>query len=171
MSVVKKNWGYEEVISITEVKSFGLCFLSDKVGEFQRSPRLDLVVQLDLVMCKIHPGGTGFKCMKLSCWTAEAWHHWASIREAMGQAYFQQKNPAYWRCMFHGMSSKKSKNVTWSQWDLRVVQRADTENWPNLLGGAEKIMCGSQILTLSWRHQDFEMLEGGIPAQGNVFKE
>jgi hypothetical protein len=32
------------------------------------------VLQLDLVMCKNHPGGTGFEGMKGSWRTAEAWH-------------------------------------------------------------------------------------------------
>ena len=35
---------------------------------------LYLVLQQDLVMCKDHPGGTGFKGMKGSWRTAEAWH-------------------------------------------------------------------------------------------------
>ena len=67
--------GDGEEISITEVKYSGYCFLSDKEVVFQRSPRLDLVVLLVLVMCKNHPGGTGFECMKLSCRAGEAWHH------------------------------------------------------------------------------------------------
>ena len=58
--------GDGEEISLTKVKYSGWCFLRDKECVFQTSSRLDLVVQLDLVMCKNHPGGTGFKCMKLS---------------------------------------------------------------------------------------------------------
>jgi hypothetical protein len=32
------------------------------------------MLQLDLVMCKNHPAGTGFEGMKGSWRTAEAWH-------------------------------------------------------------------------------------------------
>lgn len=53
-----------------------------------------------------------------------------------------------------------------SQPDLRVIQRTKLEKLHNLLGGAEKIMCGSWrlkheavILKLPWRHKDFEILE------------
>ena len=64
-----------EEISITDIKSSGYCFLSEKESVFQRSSILDLVVQLDLVMCKNHPGDIYFECMKLSCRAAETWHH------------------------------------------------------------------------------------------------
>ena len=42
------------------------------------------MLQLDLVMCKNHPGGTGFEGMKGSWRTAEAWHcerPWQAIGE------------------------------------------------------------------------------------------
>jgi hypothetical protein len=51
---------------------------------FQRYPRLYLVLQWDLVMCKSHPGGTGFEGMKGSCRAAEARHcerPWKAIGE------------------------------------------------------------------------------------------
>jgi hypothetical protein len=32
------------------------------------------MLQLDLVMCKNHKGGTGFECMKGSWRASEAWH-------------------------------------------------------------------------------------------------
>ena len=41
---------------------------------FQRYPRFYFVLHWDLVMCKNHPGGTGFEGMKGSWRTAEAWH-------------------------------------------------------------------------------------------------
>ena len=41
---------------------------------FQIEPRLYLVLWLDLVMCKSHPGGTGFEGMKELSRAAEAWH-------------------------------------------------------------------------------------------------
>ena len=58
-------------ISIIEVNSLGSVFFMTK-NVLQRSPRLGLVVQLDLVMCKNYPGGTGFECMKLSYRAGEA---------------------------------------------------------------------------------------------------
>ena len=51
---------------------------------FQRQPRLDFVLWLDLVMCKSYPGGTGFEGMKGSCRAAEALHcerPWKAIGE------------------------------------------------------------------------------------------
>jgi hypothetical protein len=39
---------------------------------FQSQPQLYLVLQLDLVMCNSHPGGTGFEGMKGSWRAAEA---------------------------------------------------------------------------------------------------
>ena len=50
---------------------------------FQRQSRLYLV--LNLVTCKSHPGGTGFKDMKGSWRAAEAWCC-ESPREAIGGA-------------------------------------------------------------------------------------
>ena len=47
--------GDVEEISITEVKSSGQCILNDK-DVFQRFPRVKLLVQVDLVMCKDHSG-------------------------------------------------------------------------------------------------------------------
>ena len=48
-------------------------------------PRLYLVLWLDLVMCKGHPGSTGFEGMKLLSRAAEAWHcerPWKAIGES-----------------------------------------------------------------------------------------
>jgi hypothetical protein len=42
---------------------------------FQRLPRLCLVLQLDLAMCKNHSGGIGFEGMKGSWKTAEACYY------------------------------------------------------------------------------------------------
>lgn len=42
------------------------------------------MLQLDLVMCKSHPGGTGFEGMKELSRAAEAWHcerPWKAIGE------------------------------------------------------------------------------------------
>ena len=39
---------------------------------FQRYPRFYFVLHWDLVMCKNHPGGTGFEGMKGSCRAVEA---------------------------------------------------------------------------------------------------
>jgi hypothetical protein len=41
---------------------------------FQIWPRLYFVLQLNLVMCKNHPDGTGFEGIKGSWRAAEAWH-------------------------------------------------------------------------------------------------
>ena len=59
-----------EETSNTDIKSSGYCFLSEEEVMFKRS-RLELVVQLDLVMCKNHPGCICFECIKLSCRAAE----------------------------------------------------------------------------------------------------
>ena len=51
---------------------------------FQREPGLYLELQLDLVMCKGNPDGTGFEGMKCSWRAAEAWHcerPWKAIGE------------------------------------------------------------------------------------------
>jgi hypothetical protein len=45
---------------------------------------LYLVLQLDLVMCKSHPGSTGFEGMKGSWRAAEAWH-WERPWKAIGE--------------------------------------------------------------------------------------
>jgi hypothetical protein len=55
-----------------------------KEAMLQRQPRLYLVLQLNLVICKNHPGGTEFEGMKGSGRAAEAWHHkrlWKAIGE------------------------------------------------------------------------------------------
>jgi hypothetical protein len=47
------------------------------------------MLQLNLVMCKSHPGGTGFEGMKVSRRTAEAWHcerSWKAIGEGIASA-------------------------------------------------------------------------------------
>jgi hypothetical protein len=52
---------------------------------FQIEPRLYLVLWLDLVICKIYPGGTGFEGMKGSHRAAEAQHcekPWKAIGES-----------------------------------------------------------------------------------------
>ena len=59
-------------MSITEVKYFGMCFLTAQKAVLQRWPKLYLVLQPDLVMCKSHPGGTGFEGMKESWRATEA---------------------------------------------------------------------------------------------------
>ena len=38
---------------------------------FQSKPRVYFVLQLDLMMCNNHPGGSGFEDMKMSCRIAE----------------------------------------------------------------------------------------------------
>ena len=86
------------------------------------------------------------------------------------------EKPASWRCKYHGMNRKDSRN--------RRVESARTysdtedsmEKWPNAFGGAE-IKCVSRtlkqevvILKLPWRHQDVEMLELCVTCSGNCFK-
>jgi hypothetical protein len=60
---MEKKKKKKEETNITEVKSSGKCFL-----------RVYLVLQLDLVMCKTCPGGTGFEGMKGSWRVAVAWY-------------------------------------------------------------------------------------------------
>jgi hypothetical protein len=55
------------------VNSSGKCFLREQRSCVSEIAKVILVLQLDLVMCKNHPGGTGFEGMKGSWRAAEAW--------------------------------------------------------------------------------------------------
>jgi hypothetical protein len=66
------------------VTSSGKCFLKAKRGCVPKITKVVLLLQQDLVMCKGHPGGTGFEGMKGSCRAAEARHcerPWKDIGE------------------------------------------------------------------------------------------
>ena len=54
--------------------SSGKCFLKAQRGYVPETAKVVLLLQRDLVMCKGHPGGTGFKGMKGSRRAAEARH-------------------------------------------------------------------------------------------------
>jgi hypothetical protein len=56
------------------VTSSGKCFLNAPRGCVPETAKLVLLLQWDLVMCKGHPGGTGFEGMKGSRRAAEAQH-------------------------------------------------------------------------------------------------
>jgi hypothetical protein len=60
--------------SIVEVTSSGKCFLKSQRGYVPEIAKVVLLLHWDLVMCKGHPGGTGFKGMKGSHIAAEAQH-------------------------------------------------------------------------------------------------
>ena len=60
------------------------CFLKAQTGCVPEIAKVVLLLQQDLVMCKGHPGGTGFESMKGSCRAAEAPHcerPWKAIGE------------------------------------------------------------------------------------------
>jgi hypothetical protein len=52
--------------SITEVKSSENCFMGAQRSCVPEIGKVYLMLQLDLVMCENHPGGTGFEGMKVS---------------------------------------------------------------------------------------------------------
>jgi hypothetical protein len=62
----------------------GKCFLKAQRGRVPEIAKVVLLLQRDLVMCKGHPGGTGFEGMKGSCRAAKAQHcgrPWKAIGE------------------------------------------------------------------------------------------
>jgi hypothetical protein len=64
---------------------------STKEAVFQRESRLYLVLQLYVVICKSHPGDTGFEHMKGSWRVAEIWlceRPWKAIGEGTGSVAF-----------------------------------------------------------------------------------
>lgn len=64
--------------------SSGKCFLKAQRGCDPEIAKVVLLLQQDLVMCKGHPGGTGFESMKGSHKAAEPWHckrPWKAIGE------------------------------------------------------------------------------------------
>lgn len=64
--------------------SSGKCFLKAQRGCVPEIAKVVLLLQWDLVMCKGHPGGTGFEGMKGSRKAAEARHcerPWKAIGE------------------------------------------------------------------------------------------
>ena len=66
------------------MKPSGKCFLREQRSCVSEIAKVILVLQLDLVMCKNHPGGTGFEGMKGSWRAAEAWdceRPWKAIGE------------------------------------------------------------------------------------------
>ena len=65
--------------------SSGKCFLKAQRGCVPEIAKVVLLLQRDLVMCKGHPGGTGFEGMKELSRAAEAWHcerPWKAIGES-----------------------------------------------------------------------------------------
>ena len=65
--------------------SSGKCFLKAQRGCVPEIAKVVLLLQQDLVMCKSHPGGTGFEGMKELSRAAEAWHcerPWKAIGES-----------------------------------------------------------------------------------------
>ena len=64
---------FEETSTI-EVTASGKCFLKAQKGCVPELAKVVLLLQRDLVMCKVHPGGIGFEVMKGPCRAAEAWH-------------------------------------------------------------------------------------------------
>jgi hypothetical protein len=56
------------------VTSSGKCFLKAQRRCVPERAKVVLLLQWDLVMCKGHPGGTGFEGMKGSRRAAEAQH-------------------------------------------------------------------------------------------------
>ena len=66
------------------MKSSGNCFLGAQRSCVPEIAKVVLLLQQDLVMCKSHPGGTGFEGMKELSRAAEAWHcerPWKAIGE------------------------------------------------------------------------------------------
>jgi hypothetical protein len=66
------------------VTSSGKCFLKAQRDCVPEIAKVVLLQQRDLVMCKGHPGGTGFEGMNGSCRAAEVWHcerPWKAIGE------------------------------------------------------------------------------------------
>ena len=66
------------------MKSSGNCFLGAQRSCVPEIPKVVLLLQRDLVICKGHPGGTGFEGMKGSHKAAEARHcerPWKAIGE------------------------------------------------------------------------------------------
>jgi hypothetical protein len=72
----------------------GKCFLKAQRGCVPEIAKVVLLLQQDLVMCKVHPGGTDFEGMKGSYRAAEAQHcerPWKAIGEgAASVAIFGQ---------------------------------------------------------------------------------
>jgi hypothetical protein len=56
------------------VTSSGKCFLKAQRGCVPEIAKVVFLLQRDLIMCKSHPGGTGFEGMKGSYRAAEAWY-------------------------------------------------------------------------------------------------
>ena len=77
--------------------SSGKCFLKAQRGCVPETAKVVLLLQRDLVICKGHPGGTGFEGMKGSCRAAETQHcerPWKAIGE--GAASDAIDDPGLW---------------------------------------------------------------------------
>ena len=48
---------------------------------------------------------------------AKAWHHEENLVEV--------EDPAYWRCQYHGMTTKNSSSSGVDQPELKIIQRAE----------------------------------------------
>ena len=69
--------------------SSGKCILKAQRVCVPEIDKVVLLLQRDLVMCKGHPGGTGFEGMKELSRAAEAWHcerSWKAIGEGVASA-------------------------------------------------------------------------------------
>lgn len=61
--------------------------------------------------------------LKGSCREVEALHHQDSPGKAIGEgaAQLQQKTPAFWKCQYHGMTTKNSSGVEPPGLDAKLV--------------------------------------------------
>ena len=48
--------------------------------------------------------------LKGLCKESEAWHHEEGLWEAISEAQLQQKIAVYWRCQYHGMTTKSNSS-------------------------------------------------------------
>jgi hypothetical protein len=69
-----------------------------------------------LVICKGHPGGTGFEGMKGSCRAAEARHcerSWKAIGEGATSVAIDDPglkgHAVFWRCQYHEMTMEEPR--------------------------------------------------------------
>jgi hypothetical protein len=98
------------------VTSSGKCFLKAQRGYVPEIAKV-VLLQLDLVMCKGHPGGTGFKGMKGSLRTVEAQHcerPWKAIGEGAGSVAIDgpglSGSCSVLEIQYHEMTTKSSSS-------------------------------------------------------------
>jgi hypothetical protein len=145
------------------VTSFGKSFLRAQRGCVPEIAKVVFLLQQDLVMCKGHPGGTGFEGMKGSRRAAEARHcerPWKAIGE--GTASVAIDSPGLkGSCSVLEMpvprddhqEQQKWRTSIWSLEDDACATKGMAGEVTQALGGAQKIV--SWISDIGWLKINF----------------